>query len=95
MTVRVGGGNLQFACQVPKTRKQTRTHNIEYLWLFYGNKGYTNMSQCYVMCTLPILFLILAAKVGLKLKTLLHTWQPPCSLLYSIVDISLISSAAF
>jgi len=72
---RGGGKNLQFACHVTKTRKQTSTNNIEYLLLFYGKKGYTNTPQCYVMCTLRILFLILATIVGLKLKTLLHTGQ--------------------
>ena len=47
------------------------------------------------MCTLPILFLILTATVGLKLKTLMHTWQPPCSLMVSKVDVSLTSPASF
>jgi len=43
MTIGVGRKKPQFARQVTKARKQTSTHNIERLLLFYGNKGYTNM----------------------------------------------------
>jgi hypothetical protein len=74
----VGKKNLQSAYQGTKTRKQTSTNNNEYLLLFYGNKGYRNMPPCYVMCTLPILFLILATTVGLKVKTPLHAGQQIC-----------------
>ena len=29
---------------------------VQYLLLFHGNNGYSNMSQCYIISTLPVLF---------------------------------------
>ena len=41
------------------THTHTQTHtNSEYVVLtfVYGNNVYTNATQCYIMCTLPVLF---------------------------------------
>jgi hypothetical protein len=34
----------------------TRTQNVQYLLLYYGNNDYANAPQCYVIRTLPVLF---------------------------------------
>jgi hypothetical protein len=37
-------------------RLQTHTQNKKYLLLFHSSNGYTNAPQCYIICTLLILF---------------------------------------
>jgi len=34
----------------------TRTQNVQYLLLCYGNNGHAHAPQCYVIRTLPVLF---------------------------------------
>jgi hypothetical protein len=85
---RGGKKNPQFACQVTKARKQAHTHNIEYLLFFYGNKGYTNMPQCYVYAS-HLVFNISGYSWAQTQDPFAYL-ATPCSLLDSIVDISLI-----
>ena len=37
-------------------RLQANTQNMSYLLLFHSNNGYTNMLRCYVIRTLPVLY---------------------------------------
>ena len=39
-------------------RIQIYTHNIKYLLLFDGNSGYSNVSKCYIIRTLPVLLIL-------------------------------------
>ena len=32
--------------------------NMQYLLLFHGNNRYTNMSHCYVICKVPVFFVV-------------------------------------
>jgi hypothetical protein len=49
---------MSFACWITKaTHTYTLIYNTWYSLLFYGNTGFMNMSQCYVMRTFPVLLL--------------------------------------
>ena len=41
---------MHLACWI-----NTNKHAEYYLLLFYSNRGYTKMPQCYIICTLPVL----------------------------------------
>jgi hypothetical protein len=45
--------------------KATNTHS-EYLMLFHDNNGYANAPLCYVMRTLPLLFVVYFATLSLR-----------------------------
>lgn len=45
--------HMCFACQIAKA---VDTHSIcQYLLLFHGSSGYTNVLHCYIICTLQVL----------------------------------------
>ena len=44
---------MRIACWMPKAG--THTHNMQYLLVFHCNNGCTNVPQCYVTRTLPVL----------------------------------------
>jgi hypothetical protein len=46
--------HMHFACWVPKATNTYSKYVI--LVLFLSNSGYMNVPQCYVVCTLPLLF---------------------------------------
>jgi hypothetical protein len=57
---------MRFALWITKaTRTHTVTHslfvslsqNVLYLLLFFGNNGFANAPSCYVVRTLPVLFM--------------------------------------
>ena len=55
---------MQFTCQKTESRIQAHTHNIEYLLLFYVNCGYKTASQCYLIRTLPVFFILIITNVS-------------------------------
>ena len=48
--------NFIFEC-FSKIRLQTHTQNMQYFLLFHCNSSCTNASQCYVICTVLVLFI--------------------------------------
>jgi hypothetical protein len=51
----------RFACRINWGKNRDTHSEYAILLLFYWNIAYSNASQCYVICTLPVLFLILVA----------------------------------
>ena len=49
--------HVSFAYWITKATNQ-HTQKMQYSLLFHGNNGYTITPQCYVISTLPVLFLI-------------------------------------
>ena len=47
---------MRIACWITKATN-THTQIVYYLLLFHYNNGCTNALQCYVICTLPVLFM--------------------------------------
>ena len=56
-TIYYGAENMRFACRITKARIQTYTQNMQYLSFLCCNNGYANVPQCYVLRTLPVVFL--------------------------------------
>ena len=63
-------------CWIPKAKN--RSQNMEYLLFFYCNSGCKNTLQCYIVCTLPVLFV--PWKQPLPLSSFASSWTK--SLLY-------------
>jgi len=59
---------LHIACWITEA---TNAYSAYVILLFHCNKGCTNMSQCYVTCTLPVL-LLLRKQTSINVFTL-HT----------------------
>ena len=47
---------MQFACRTTYAILQTHAQNVYQLFLFNGNNGYANAPLCYIIRTLPVLF---------------------------------------
>ena len=75
MTVR----RTRIACCVTKATETHSEYVISYLLLFHGNSGYANARHCYILRTLPVLFV--KAMLGCKGAVKLH----------HVVDIDIIS----
>jgi hypothetical protein len=44
----------------PQLRLQERYQNMQYLLFFHGNSGYANVPQCWIICTLCLLFFLVS-----------------------------------
>jgi len=60
-------GRMPFACWITSARIRTCTGNIEYLSLIYGNNGYANVPQCYVVVRCIYIYRV-SQEEGTKLR---------------------------
>ena len=65
-------------------RMQTYTQNMKYLLLSHGNKGYVNVIHCYIIPTLPALFLYrcnctIHYSITSQKTSVVSLWEPQIS----------------
>jgi hypothetical protein len=57
--------HIHVACWITKA---TNTHSECVILIFHYNSGCTNMPQCYIVCTLPILFSLSVVRIEFWVK---------------------------